>query len=178
MQDLIYIIILFLFILYILYPVQNCISKSREFCINYTSNNNKFKILEELSSNLEILIDYMTKNYPDDKITKNITTRLTNKTKITEMLNSEHVAFSKNKGEELSFCLKDNKVDMNTLMFIAIHELAHIATDEIGHTKLFWENFKTLLTHAVKKKIYTSIDYKRYPKTFCNEEIAHNPLYD
>lgn len=178
MQKFFYIVALLLFIAYILFPVQNCIHKSREFCINYKSDNSKFKILEEVSYKLETLIEYLNKNYPEDEITKNINKRLTEQTKITEMLNSEHVAFTKNKGDEISFCLTDSKVDINTLMFIAIHELAHIATNEIGHTKLFWENFKTLLTHAVKKNVYTSVDYSKYPKIFCKKEITHNPLYD
>ena len=39
-------------------------------------------------------------------------------------------------------------------MFVAIHELAHIASETIGHNDEFWNNFKFLLDNAVEIKIY------------------------
>ena len=31
--------------------------------------------------------------------------------------------------------------DENTLLFVSLHEVAHIMTKSIGHTKEFWDNF-------------------------------------
>ena len=45
----------------------------------------------------------------------------------------------------MSFCLLDEDKKFNSLMFIALHELAHIATKDIGHTFKYWENFKFIL---------------------------------
>ena len=46
-----------------------------------------------------------------------------------------------NKGEEIVFCLRsipDNKLhNINELMYVAIHEIAHVGCPEIGHTSLF-----------------------------------------
>ena len=45
--------------------------------------------------------------------------------------------------KKLAFCLNTTKgheaIDINTLTFVALHELAHVATVEVGHTENFWE---------------------------------------
>jgi len=69
-------------------------------------------------------------------------------------------------------------IDSNTLMFVAIHELSHIATQSIGHTKEFWENFKFLLKESEKINIYNPIDYKKKPEEYCGISIKDNPYYD
>ena len=39
-------------------------------------------------------------------------------------------------------------------MFVALHELAHIGTSEIGHTQQYWKNLKFILENAVNQRIY------------------------
>ena len=63
-------------------------------------------------------------------------------------------------------------------MFVALHELSHIATKSIGHTTEFWNNFKFLLQEAVKIKIYEPVNYKKKPKNYCGMKITDNPYYD
>ena len=71
-----------------------------------------------------------------------------NPKKIKEILpTSTYTAYSENKGEKLAFCTTVEKggsklIDENTLTFVALHELSHIATKSVGHTKEFWKNFK------------------------------------
>ena len=69
-------------------------------------------------------------------------------------------------------------IDLNTLTFVAIHELSHVMTLSVGHTKEFWENFKFLLKNAVKIGIYRAEDYKKQPKKYCGMTITDNPYYD
>ena len=69
-------------------------------------------------------------------------------------------------------------IDVNTLTFVAIHELAHIGSEQIGHGDEFWRNFKFLLQRAVEIKVYDPIDYKNKPKRYCSMDIHDNPLYD
>ena len=38
-------------------------------------------------------------------------------------------------------------------MYVALHEVSHIATKSIGHNDEFWNNFKFMITEA-KKLIY------------------------
>ncbi len=69
-------------------------------------------------------------------------------------------------------------IDNNTLTYVALHELAHIATESVGHTDEFWENFKFLLIEANSINIYTPVDYKNKPARYCGMDIKDNPYYD
>ena len=96
---------------------------------------------------------------------------------------SEYTAYSQNKGEKMAFCLNkeknaDNLIDINTLTFVALHELSHIATKSIGHGEEFWTNFKFLLGEASKIGIYKQVDYKKNPVRYCGTDISDNPHFD
>jgi len=97
---------------------------------------------------------------------------------------SEYTAYSENKGEKLAFCLnrtkkgESNMIDEHTLMFVAIHELSHIATKSIGHKTEFWDNFKFLLENAKEAGIHNPTDYKETPTEYCGMKIHDNPFYD
>ena len=88
---------------------------------------------------------------------------------------SIYVAYSVNKGEELSLCIRDKGsekfIDDNTIIFVAIHELAHIMTPETGHTPLFWDNMKYLLESASSQGIYMPVDYRQSPVEYCGMDI-------
>ena len=95
--------------------------------------------------------------------------------------NSPHVSYSVNKGEKLAICLrnkKDNKItDINTIMFVTIHELGHIMCISKGHTDEFWSCMKFILEVAEELGSYTPINYKEAPKKYCGMEINSSP-YD
>ena len=40
-------------------------------------------------------------------------------------------------------------IDMNTLTFVALHELSHIATESVGHKQEFWQNY--ILTNITQQ---------------------------
>ena len=81
---------------------------------------------------------------------------------------SIYVAYSVNKGEELSLCIREKDtesfIDDNTIIFVAIHELSHIMTPETGHTPLFWDNMKYLLEQASSQGIYMPVDYSQFAR--------------
>lgn len=59
--------------------------------------------------------------------------------------------------QRIHLCLKDERQQyypMNMLMYVAIHELAHVLCDEIGHTPKFHDIFSTLLRRATELDIY------------------------
>ena len=105
--------------------------------------------------------------------------------KICETLpTSKYTAYSENKGEKIALCLDKEEngngglIDDNTLIFVAIHEVSHIATKSVGHNDEFWSNFKFLLGEASKIGIYKPIDYKKSPKRYCGIKIKDSPYYD
>ena len=106
-------------------------------------------------------------NFNSDYITENIP-------------GSQYVAYSVNKGEELSLCVREKDtekfMDDNIILFVAIHELSHIMTPENGHTPLFWDNMKYLLEQGSTMGIYKPVDYGKYPEMYCGMEITSTPM--
>jgi predicted metal-dependent hydrolase len=94
---------------------------------------------------------------------------------------SKYTSYSVNKGEKISVCIRSVEdasfIDDNTILFVVIHELAHVMTEEVGHTQLFWSNMKYLLEEGEKIGIYNPIDYSKDPEEYCGMEINTTP-YD
>lgn len=140
-------------------------------------------LLANVTQKLKDLVAYCAKKYPDDENVQRMVQKF-NPTKISETLpTSEYTAYSENKGEKLAFCLNKKKnesklIDINTLTFVAIHELAHIMTKSEGHKQDFWKNFKFLLEQAKAADIYIPVDYKKNPEPYCGMDISDNPYYD
>ncbi len=129
------------------------------------------------------LITHLHKNHPNNDITKRLLQNFNPKKVMETLPTSEHTAYSENKGEKLAFCLNSSKegtelIDENTLMFVALHELSHIGTSEVGHTPIYWKNFKFILENAVDAGVYTAVNYKQKPTGYCGMTITDNPYYD
>jgi|TARA_B110001450_G_scaffold124761_1_gene117405 hypothetical protein len=139
--------------------------------------------LANVNVKLKQLVKHVGKKYPDRENCKRLASKF-NPKKIYETLpTSEYTAYSQNKGEKLAFCLNTKKnggklIDLNTLTFVAIHELSHIASKSIGHNEEFWNNFKFLLEEAEIIGVYEPEDYKEDPKNYCGMKITDNPYYD
>lgn len=85
--------------------------------------------------------------------------------------NTDLTSYSINKGEELAFCLKSKKTgnfhEINLLMYVAIHEMAHMACPEVGHGELFKDIFRFLTLEAINLKLYNKINYQDNPVEYC-----------
>jgi predicted metal-dependent hydrolase len=93
---------------------------------------------------------------------------------------NKYTSYSINKGEKIVFCIRSKKtdklIDLNTMMFVAIHELAHLMTKSIGHTTEFWDNMRFLLKVGIKLKVYIKQDFNNYPVEYCGTQITDSPL--
>jgi predicted metal-dependent hydrolase len=94
---------------------------------------------------------------------------------------NKYTSYSINKGDKIVFCLRakdgsDKLVDINTMMFVAIHELAHLMTKSIGHTTEFWDNMRFLLKEGIKIKVYVKQDFNSIPVDYCGTKITDTPL--
>ena len=164
-------------------------------CIVSTVDGNKYcvrerekikdaaNLLATVTKKCNALIVYLKEKHSGDEDVQRLIDGF-NPQKISETLpTSELTAYSENKGEKIAFCLNKTKnsttlIDINTLTFVAIHELAHIMTKTEGHKQEFWENFKFLLEQAKDANIYQPVDYKKAPKEYCGMTINDNPYYD
>ena len=117
--------------------------------------NNKDKYPKEIDC-----IELLAKNFNEDR------------TQIYEnSTSSDYTSYSVNKGEEVVFCLRSKKTNelhnINLMMYVAIHEMAHIGCHEIGHTKLFKEIFAFYLRLAMELDIYKYENYDENPLEYC-----------
>lgn len=187
--------IMIAFIVYICFQIYMDSDYFNLKCIVSTKDGNKYCVRERenMSSSVDLLsiatqrckkiVNHLDKTHPSDDRVKRLKENF-NPQKVNEILpTSEYTAYSENKGEKLAFCLSkdrnsDNLIDINTLTFVALHELAHIMTVSVGHTDEYWTNFKFLLKEADMANIYKPVDYKNNPVVYCGMNITDNPLYD
>ena len=92
-----------------------------------------------------------------------------------------HTSYTVDK-EKVFMCLrqrnaKEELVSENTLIFVALHEMAHMGTSTIGHTPDFWNNFAWLLTQAEELGVYTYTDFAAHPVEYCGVHITDSPTY-
>jgi len=129
---------------------------------------NMIKLVSYLKENRKLFPDYMS-NIND----------LVKRTKVINIMETaadeQYTSYTINKGEKIVFCLRskilDTIHDMNTLMYVVIHELAHVGCPEFGHTPLFRKIFKFLLIQSTKIGIYTAVDYRITPQNYCGMTI-------
>ena len=156
-----------------------------KYCVRERS---KLTLAVDLLANITVkmnkLVKFLDEKYPNRENVNRLVKGYNPKT-ITETLpTSEYTAYSENKGEKIAFCLNTEKkdgsrlIDENTLMFVALHELSHVASKSIGHTDEFWNNFKFLIKEAETISIYNPEDYKKNSKRYCGTNIVDNPYFD
>jgi len=186
-----YIIIGLVLVLTILLVFQNYnrdvqYIKSRIDGKKYLVYNLKFRqlaadTLAKTRIKMTTLCDKLKQKYPkDERISRMI--RKFNPNNIVETEpGSKFTSYSINKGEKMVLCLRsrdgqDRIVKENIIMFVALHELAHIMTLSVGHTKEFWDNFEFLLKEATEMGVYEHIDFNNDNHDYCGIKITDSPL--
>ncbi len=140
---------------------QNAANKLAEL------NSHILKIIDACQKKDKDNVELLKENYNTDTLSETVP-------------GSKYTSYSVNKGEKISICIRntDNSfMDMNTILFVAIHELAHVMTISTGHTEEFWKNMKFILEVAESIGIYKPIDYQKFPETYCGMVINSTP-YD
>ena len=152
------------------YLVRNLPDKQKAADLIATVRRNLVKLSQELKKKNEgnIDIERMINNFNPNNI-------------VESEKNNKYTSYSINKGEKTIYCLrsrddKNELVKLNTIMFVALHELAHTMTKSIGHTKEFWDNFRLLLRNAIKLNIYNRVNYNEKPVKYCGIEITDDPM--
>ncbi len=144
--------------------------------------NQAASILGIVDNRIGILRDYLFANmdkYPEykpyiqqfcDKIKKVMLTE--------NPQDSKYTSYTVNKGKEIALCLRSRKTsqlhDINLIMYVVIHELAHVACPEIDHTPLFKKIFVFFLTISIQVGIYQKSNYHQQPAEYCGMTISEN----
>jgi hypothetical protein len=146
-------------------------------------------ILATMKTRLKKLVDYIDEKCENDNSERAKFISSYNKTiknKFNFILfrestdSTKFTSYSINKGEEIVFCLRsmpDNKLHaINELMYVAIHEIAHVGCPEIGHTPLFKKINLELLKYGIECDVYRYKDYNSMPEQYCGIQLANNIL--
>jgi len=70
-----------------------------------------------------------------------------------------------NKGYEIYICLDGD--DVNSAMYVLIHELAHMSVPEYDHTNHFWTNLSKLKKIAIDAGVYE----KKGTRQYCGDTV-------
>ena len=188
-----------LLVIFIIFIASNIYINSESFnlrCIISDKNGNRYCVrdrnklhlaadrLAEVNIRMNKVVIHLGKKYPNNEAVKRLVSNYNPKKFYETLPPSEHTAYSENKGEKIAFCLDTEKnsqgrlIDINTLTYVALHELSHISSKSIGHTDEFWQNFKFIIQEAKIINIYNPIDYKKTPARYCGMNVTDNPYYD
>lgn len=133
-------------------------------------------MLAKIKQNIMIITNYLYDNINKFPEYKPYIIQLHERIKNAEVLESSedsvYTSYSVNKGEQIIFCLRSRKIKnqmhkLNLLMYVVLHEMAHVACPEYGHTELFKKIFAFITKTAISIGLYTKIDFKDHPMEYC-----------
>lgn len=138
-------------------------------------------LLARIRQDINKIVAYLNINidkYKENKQYINQLTKKINGSIINESsANSSYTSYSVNKGEQIVFCIRSKRNfgqihDYNIIMYVALHEIAHVACPEYGHTQLFKQIFAFLTNVAIEMNIYKKIDFNKNPEEYCGLMIT------
>lgn len=143
-------------------------------------------LLAKVRARMRKLYDHLETTFPDKPQVKRLLQRFeASPDRLLEATpDAEHTSYSVNKGEKVHLCLRQRQgadeslVNENIMVFVSLHEMAHMITDSIGHEPEFWNNFGWLLREAEKTGVYQYQDFKAHPVRYCGTNITDQPRYD
>jgi len=193
MKQLIIIILLFLFIFVIYYKydtydmnyITSDIDNKKYLVRNRIDKKKAANLLANINKNINILSDYLNNNIDKYKEYEQYILQLKNNISNTTIretsFNNENTSYTINKGDTINFCIRNKAIskltdnsnihDINLVMYVALHEISHVACPEYNHTPLFNKIFKFFCNQAIILGIYKKIDYNKNPIIYCGIEI-------
>ncbi len=135
--------------------------------------------LAQISKKINEIVNYMYINKLPDLDTANRLYNRWSNCKLKETNSSEtSAAYTLNKSAEIRLCIRDkngNFEDINTSMFVVLHELAHVMSVSYGHGEEFKNNFSYITHLASSIGIYKPELFQLSPKTYCGVNITSTP---
>lgn len=180
--------LLFIFILTIIQKlcdryeyIQSDIDGKGYYIRDQGDKNDKVKAanhLATISKRVDMLVDYMlTNQLPDKEISERLAVRWRRCELKETSINESSAAYTINKGDEMRLCVRnDNRVEnLNTSMFVVLHELGHMMSVTYGHNDEFKRNFSYIVHLASALGIYRPEDFQNAPVNYCGTVINTTP---
>lgn len=156
------------------YEMQNLPNKEKAVELMSNVRRNLMKLKEHYSGDMGLAQDPPVSRF---------LARFSSDVFVENDMQSSDTSYSENKGQKIVVCLRDKTkaphyplIDENTIMFVILHEMAHLMTETIGHTQEFWTNFRRILHDAVQVGIYHPVNYAQTPVPYCGMTITDSPI--
>lgn len=163
------------------------------FSVHYTAGDGSAETFAEIDRRIQILKAHLKKKYGcqtcgvfnafnmrerTEQLFENY--KKENFREISPLNLTGATSFTEGKGHRVVMCLRNPKGklhDINTIMFVSLHEIAHVMNNEWGHEIEFWQLFRLVLENSVECGIYTPVDYTANPQNYCGIIIDQSPLF-
>jgi len=94
-------------------------------------------------------------------------------------IGEKSAAYVLNKGDQLRMCVRKRNdptklEDSNTMIFVLLHELAHLMCVKYGHGREFQEHFAFITKKAVEQGIYRYQNFKEKSSSYCGTKITND----
>lgn len=161
--------------------VQSKVDNRKYLVLKLPDRQEAADTLARLAQDMQKLIDYLAEKYPDKKIVKRLVNNFSPDNISEGDVDTGYTSYTINKGK-MVLCIrqKDKQKtlikDMNLLRYVVIHELGHIASKSIGHTKEFWATFKSILKDAVDMGLYQKVNYANNPQPYCGITVSSSVI--
>jgi hypothetical protein len=133
-------------------------------------------LIASVTRDMVALVKHMAAKFPDDPDVRRLVDNFDPAAVSEGSATSGYTSYTVDKGANMVMCVRQDDergtlVDKNVVLYVAIHELGHIMTSEIGHTDMFWSNNRRLLKEAIAEGIYTRTDFAAAPAPYCGIQI-------
>lgn len=177
MYETIFVVLLFIAGLYYIYKcnevkyIVSDFDSKKYVVLNTNDAKDAANLLAKISKQLLSVQSHLEQNYSEEGITDRIKERF-NPQNISEgSPDSSYTSYTVNKGEKMVFCIRDKETkrlhDLNLLMYVSLHELAHVGCKSTGHNAEFKKNFRFLLDVAQTMGIYKPIQFGGKNVKYC-----------
>lgn len=140
-------------------------------------------MLAKIKNNIETITMHLYNNKNGfqeyEKYIDQLHERIQNVVVLESSEDSVYTSYSVNKGDQIVFCLRSRNYStrnqmhtINLMMYVVLHEMAHVACPEYGHTDLFKKIFAFITDQAIKIGLYKKIDFAKDPTEYCGMTIT------
>lgn len=151
--------------------IKSKVDSKRYVVLNKKDAKQAADLLAEISKRLIKLQTYLESKHNDKENINTIKDRF-NPNNISEgSPDSQYTSYTVNKGEKMIFCIRDKETkelhNINLMMYVALHEFAHVMSVTVGHNEEFHKNFNYILKISEEIGIYTKLPIGKEQIKYC-----------